>query len=361
MQAHPNADGESVEAVHQAIVDWDFALRQEFGGLITLTDVTDRYTATHKADIIIHYNPTAGGNVFGGYAVCGATKCVNVIVRSELIAPIDFTYPPQYLYYVTMHEHGHALGLGHALPLEESTDLMGYGWHWSNGIVLTLSECDLDGIAYVFAWALEGVDPSSDRGDDRLRLGTSREGQPLGCPSDRRDKVELCTRRPSASVAAFRPSSRATTEHRSSGNHAPAAMASRALIRSGRRWGAGLRRHGVLHRLGDRLNHGGRVLHRLGDRLDHRRCGERQDPSGEPHRPQARAHRPLGRCCEVHAAPGAQPQRSLHGLSLDSAPLGPPADDAMDLPFRRYDLDASSLGHAVANTFHCPLGDAALG
>ena len=36
---------------------------------------------------------------------------------------------------------------------------MGYGWHWSNGIVPTLSECDLDGIAYVFAWALEGVDP----------------------------------------------------------------------------------------------------------------------------------------------------------------------------------------------------------
>ena len=159
VQAHPNADEESVAAVHQAIADWDFALRQEFGGLITLTDVTDQYTAKHKADIVIHYNPTAGGNVFGGYAICGAHKCVNVIVRSELIAPIDFTYPPQYLYYVTMHELGHALGLGHALPLEESTDLMGYGWHWSNGIVPTLSECDLDGIAYVFAWALEGVDP----------------------------------------------------------------------------------------------------------------------------------------------------------------------------------------------------------
>jgi hypothetical protein len=58
-----------------------------------------------------------------------------------------FTYPPQYLYYVTMYELGHALGLGHAQPLTESTDLMGYGWHWSNGIVPTLSECDLAGIA----------------------------------------------------------------------------------------------------------------------------------------------------------------------------------------------------------------------
>jgi predicted Zn-dependent protease len=160
VQAQPGADAESVAAVRQAIADWDFALRQEFGGLITLTDVTDQYTAKHKADIVIHYNPTAGGNVFGGMAVCGAHKCNNVIVRSELTPPVDFTYPPQYLYYVTMHELGHALGLGHAQPLTESTDLMGYGWHWSNGIVPTLSECDLAGIAVVFAWALQGVDPS---------------------------------------------------------------------------------------------------------------------------------------------------------------------------------------------------------
>ena len=62
VQAHPNADEESVEAVHQAIADWDVALRQEFGGLITLTDVTDRYTAKHKADIVIHYD----GNWRGG-------------------------------------------------------------------------------------------------------------------------------------------------------------------------------------------------------------------------------------------------------------------------------------------------------
>jgi hypothetical protein len=94
VQAHPNIDQESLAAVHQAIADWDYALRQEFGGLITLTDVTDQYTAKHKADIVLHYNPTAGGTVFGGYAICGANSCPNVIVRSDLVPPVGVTYTP---------------------------------------------------------------------------------------------------------------------------------------------------------------------------------------------------------------------------------------------------------------------------
>ena len=97
VQAHPNVDEASLAAVRQAIADWNFALQQEFNGLITLTDVTDQYTAKHKADIVVHYNPTAGGMVFGGMAVCGAFKCPNVIVRSDLPPPVGFTYPPQYL------------------------------------------------------------------------------------------------------------------------------------------------------------------------------------------------------------------------------------------------------------------------
>ena len=160
VQAHPKVEEDSLAAVRQAIADWDSALRQEFGGLITLTDVTDTYTAKHKADIVLHYNPTSGGTVFGGYAICGQHKCPNVIVRSDLPPSLGLDpYSPQYLYYVTMHELGHALGLGHGEPLLESTDLMGYGWNRANGIVPVLSECDLEGIGVVFAWALEGVEP----------------------------------------------------------------------------------------------------------------------------------------------------------------------------------------------------------
>ena len=58
---------------------------------------------------------------------------------------------------MTLHELGHALGLGHATNLLESTDLMGYGWPEFGDPVL--SQCDVDALAFVFAWALEGAEP----------------------------------------------------------------------------------------------------------------------------------------------------------------------------------------------------------
>ena len=58
---------------------------------------------------------------------------------------------------MTLHELGHALGLGHATNLLESDDLMGYGWPEFGDPVL--SQCDVNALAFVFAWALEGGDP----------------------------------------------------------------------------------------------------------------------------------------------------------------------------------------------------------
>jgi hypothetical protein len=159
VQAHPRATDEQLEAIHDAIATWDAVLRECFDGLITLTDVTGTQPSEQKAaDIVVHYVPRAGGVVFGGYAICGDHGCPNILVRSDLPPSLDRDpYDPEYLGWVTLHEIGHALGLGHATNLLESTDLMGYGWPDLGDPVL--SDCDIDALAFVFAWALEGSDP----------------------------------------------------------------------------------------------------------------------------------------------------------------------------------------------------------
>jgi hypothetical protein len=114
VQAHPSATEEQLAAIHEAIATWDAVLRDCFDGLITLTDVTGTQPSEQKAaDIVVHYVPTAGGVVFGGYAICGDHGCPNILVRSDLPPSLDREpYDPEYLGWVTLHEIGHALGLG---------------------------------------------------------------------------------------------------------------------------------------------------------------------------------------------------------------------------------------------------------
>jgi hypothetical protein len=154
VQAPPGIPAEYVEAINDAIATWAAVLEECFDGLITLTKVDSR----QDADIVVHYEVHAGGAAFAGFAVCGDHGCPNILVSSE--APPSWgqePYSPEFLGWITLHEVGHALGLGHATNLEESTDLMGYGWPDLGDPVL--SDCDLDALAFVFAWALEGTDP----------------------------------------------------------------------------------------------------------------------------------------------------------------------------------------------------------
>jgi hypothetical protein len=159
VQPHPKATDAQVAAIRDAIATWSEVLTDCFDGLITLTDVTDTQpSAQRAADIVVHFVPKAGGVVFGGFAVCGDHGCPNILVRSDLPPSLDRDpYSPEYIEWVALHEIGHSLGLGHTTNLLESTDLMGYGWPELGDPVL--SQCDVDALAFVFAWALEGTDP----------------------------------------------------------------------------------------------------------------------------------------------------------------------------------------------------------
>jgi hypothetical protein len=161
VQAHPNADPKLISAARQAIGLWDDVLQADpvLGPAdIRLIDVTDTLKPAHRADIVLHYVPKAGGVVFSGYAICGAGSCNNVIIRSDLPARLGGgQYSPFPVGYITMHELGHAIGLGHAEPILETNDLMGYNWP---PLFPKVTPCDLKGLREVWAWAINGTEPA---------------------------------------------------------------------------------------------------------------------------------------------------------------------------------------------------------
>jgi len=155
---------EMVAAVERAIATWNEALAHRFGRDVVLVDVTGRGKEAAQADIVVQLNRSNGMNT--GVARCDTTfdkrnaDCDTRIWGHQETPSKWAIFTDDQLYFLAVHELGHALGLGHADPIMESMDVMGYGWMWDSVPDHAITACDMDGLEAVFAWVLAGTEPA---------------------------------------------------------------------------------------------------------------------------------------------------------------------------------------------------------
>jgi hypothetical protein len=161
VQAQPGTDPANVAAISEAIQVWNATLQDCLGGAVTITEVPSVPGAVSRADVVLRYIPHWSGRNYAGVATCTPQRCFAYIAGETPLGQGIGSADALDIYNVTLHEIGHILGLGHATNLLESTDLMGYGWPSISGSAeISISDCDVDALAYLWSWAMEGTEPA---------------------------------------------------------------------------------------------------------------------------------------------------------------------------------------------------------
>jgi hypothetical protein len=161
-----NSDPAELQAMRDAIEIWRSTLAERFPQ-VSVTHVTDTQ-GPGQPDIVLRLVPHAGGVQWSGVTNCGVQYCPSVIVRTDVPPGTKGEFAGDRVdeattlrvERTTLHELGHALGIGHVSPLDSSLDLMGYGWANADpDLTPILSDCDIEGVKAVFGWVLAGEAP----------------------------------------------------------------------------------------------------------------------------------------------------------------------------------------------------------
>ena len=163
IKAAGNVDQAQVAAVRDTLAIWNAAIAHRHGaGFVQLVDVTGDRAAAAKADIVV--NVHAQGGALFGVANCKNGKSCQVQIwdgdRAAEMSRVDYPLSYQEMVSLVVHELGHALGIGHAVPLFGTADIMGYG---SETVVFpdpVISACNMDAFDVAWAWAING-EPSA--------------------------------------------------------------------------------------------------------------------------------------------------------------------------------------------------------
>ncbi|PWW25246.1 hypothetical protein JD79_04445 [Geodermatophilus normandii] len=160
VEAHPDTDPANVAAISEAIEVWNAVLQDCLGGAVTITEVDSGPGVVSRADVVLRYTPHWSGVNYSGLATCQPQRCTVWIGGEPPLGHGGGSASALDIYNLTLHEIGHVLGLLHATNLLESTDLMGYAWPSIGGSTeIPISDCDVDALAYVWSWAMEGTEP----------------------------------------------------------------------------------------------------------------------------------------------------------------------------------------------------------